>query len=155
MTFQSTKTYGHNIGLTACFRQWRTDSHCHFLHGYALGIKLTFESEALDDRNWCVDFGSLRTFKAWLEKQFDHKTLVASDDPQIEYLREGHRLGVLDMVEVPATGCEKFAELVFCAANDWLKSNGYTPRVRLVSVEVMEHGANSAIYLGDSNASGK
>jgi 6-pyruvoyltetrahydropterin/6-carboxytetrahydropterin synthase len=152
MTFQSTKTYGHNIGLSAAFRQWRAKSHCHYLHGYALAIKLVFETDELDARNWCVDFGSLKSLKGWLEDTFDHKTVVASDDPEIEWFREGQKRGLLDLVELPACGCEKFAEFVFGATETWLEANGYTPRVRLVSAEVMEHGANSALYLGGKNA---
>ena len=35
--WRSTKTYGHEEGLSCCFRQWRaTHSHCRLLHGYAL-----------------------------------------------------------------------------------------------------------------------
>ena len=37
MTYYSTKTYGHNIGLACVFRQPNADhSHCHLLHGYSL-----------------------------------------------------------------------------------------------------------------------
>ena len=39
--------------------------------------------------------------------------------------------------------------IIYGAAQVWLRDNGYAPRVRLVSVEVREHGANSAIYTGD------
>jgi 6-pyruvoyltetrahydropterin/6-carboxytetrahydropterin synthase len=49
---------------------------------------------------------------------------------------------------VDAGGCEKFAELVFLCAEQWLKDAGFSPRCRLVNVEVKEHGANSAIYEG-------
>ena len=39
MAYYSTKTYGHNIGLSAVFRQPNADhSHCHLLHGYSLAI---------------------------------------------------------------------------------------------------------------------
>lgn len=52
------------------------------------------------------------------------------------------------MVEVDATGCEKFAELLFEVTEVWLKDSGYSPRVKLRKVEVMEHGANSAYVEG-------
>lgn len=147
--FISTKTYGHEIGLSACFRQWRADSHCRFLHGYALSVKLEFEAEQLDLRNWVVDFGSLKSFKQQLEDTFDHKTLVASDDPELEALKRLEARGLAQIVEVPATGCEAFASLIFKCAELWLKDAGYAPRVRMRSVEVREHGANSAIYTRD------
>lgn len=145
MKYISTKTYGHDIGLSCAFRQWRADSHCRFVHGYALAVKFEFECEQLDEKNWAVDFGSLKTLKGWLQTMLDHRYCVAFDDPEIEFFREGHRRGVLDLVEVPAVGCEKFAEMIFLATTDWLLANDYSPRVALKSVEVREHGANSAI----------
>lgn len=146
MTYYSTKTYGHEIGLSAAFRQWRAESHCKYLHGYAMAVKFIFAAEELDVRNWVVDFGSLKSLKGWLEDTFDHKTLVAEDDPEIGFFQTLANRGVIQMVVVPATGCEKFAEMIYEATEVWLKDNGYAPRVSLVSVEIKEHGANSAIY---------
>lgn len=147
MMYKSTKTFCHDLGLSACFRQWRAQSHCRFLHGYALEIRLEFEAEILDERNWVVDFGALKGFKSWLENTFDHKTLVAEDDPEFESFQGLHRKGLIQMVTVPATSCEMFANLVGEAAMIWLKDNGYCPRVRLAKVEVKEHGGNSAIFV--------
>lgn len=149
MTFRSTKTYGHDIGLSAAFRQWRAESHCHLIHGYALAIRLEFEAEELDVRNWVVDFGSLKSLKGMLEDTFDHTLLVAEDDPELEWFREAERRGIANVVVVPATGCERFAELIFECTEQWLVDNGYAPRCRIVSVEVSEHGANSAIFTKD------
>jgi 6-pyruvoyltetrahydropterin/6-carboxytetrahydropterin synthase len=148
MSYQSTKTYGNHIGISAAFRQWKAHSHCQLIHGYALGFKFVFEADELDERNWVVDFGGLKALKGILEDTFDHKVVVAEDDPHLDYFRQGHDLGVLKMVVVPAGGCEKFAELVYGVTEQWMKESGVAPRVRLVSVEVMEHGANSAIYTG-------
>ena len=148
MTYVSTKTYGHDIGLSACFRQWRADSHCKYLHGYALRVRLEFEG-TLDDRNWIVDFGNLKSFKTWLEETFDHRLLVAADDPDRIKFEHLDKLGMAQVVIVPATGCEAFAEMIYFKAEAWLATNGYTPRVKMRSVEVCEHGANSALYMGD------
>lgn len=144
----STKTYGHELGFSCAFRQWKAESHCRHLHGYALGFKFTFAAQFMDERGWVVDFGGLKDLKAILEGTFDHRTLVAADDPEIEALRGLHRAGVICMVEVPATGCEAFARMVFDCAEQYLKDAGFAPRCWLVSVEVMEHGANSAICFG-------
>ena len=143
----STKTYGHELGLSACFRQWRAESHCRYLHGYALAVRLEFESEELDVRNWIVDFGGLKSFKTQLENTFDHKLLVAEDDPEKDTLCMLAGLGLADVVMVEATGCEAFAKLIYECADIWLHDAGYKPRVRVRSVEVREHGANSAIYM--------
>ena len=147
--FRSTKTYGHEIGLSAAFRQWKAESHCRLIHGYALAVRLEFEAEELDVRNWVVDFGSLKSLKGMLEDTFDHKLLVAEDDPHRAELQRLQELGLADVVIVPATGCEKFAEMVYECVEVWLKDNGYAPRCRIAKVEVSEHGANSAIFTKD------
>jgi 6-pyruvoyltetrahydropterin/6-carboxytetrahydropterin synthase len=144
--YQSTKTYGHEVGFSCAFRQWRATSHCNKLHGYALSLKFVFESDDLDDRNWVVDFGGLKVLKGYLEQYFDHKTVVAIDDPQLDWFQEADARGILDLIVVHATGCEKFAEVAYRVGAMWLLDSGYSPRVRLESVEVSEHGANSAIY---------
>ena len=148
--YRSSKTYGHEVGLTAVFRQWRAQSHCRFLHGYALSVHLEFEADELDERNWVVDFGSLKSFKQILEDTFDHKLLVAEDDPQKDELCALAGMGLADAVVVPATGCEAFAQLIYEGAEQWLKDAGYAPRVRMHSVTVREHGANSATFTGVS-----
>lgn len=144
---QSTKTFGHEIGLSCAFRQWKADSHCRFIHGYALAFKFVFEAEELDARNWVVDFGGLKGLKKILEDNFDHKLIVAEDDPYKDEICELAGLGIAQVIVFPAGGCEKFAEYVFEVAEQWLRDAGFAPRCRLVSVEVSEHGANSALFM--------
>ena len=147
--YQSTKSYGHEMGFSCCFRQWRADSHCRLLHGYALAFKFVFESKTLDVRNWVVDFGGLKPLKAMLQDTFDHTLLVAEDDPKKQVLLDLDRVhGIARVVEVSASGCERTAELVYQVTEQWLKDAGYG-HVHLVSVEVAEHGANSAVYVGE------
>ena len=159
---QSTKTFGHDLGFSAAFRQWRAESHCRFIHGYALAFKFTFAAFATDHCGWVVDFGGLQGLRQILADTFDHKLLVAADDPWLPVLRCLHQpySGALlevppdrvapcaDVVIVPATGCEAFARMVFDVTVQWLKDAGFSPRCYLVSVEVSEHGANSAICFG-------
>lgn len=149
MPYISTKTYGHEIGLSACFRQHKAESHCRLLHGYALSVKFEFVAKTLDDRNWVVDFGSLKSLKGWLQDTFDHTLLVAEDDPARFILKDLGHAGLAKVIFVPATGCEAFAKLIYECAEIWLKDNGYAPRCELRSVTVCEHGANSAIYYKD------
>lgn len=143
MTYYSTKTYGNDRGLSCCFRQWKaTDSHCRFLHGYSIGVKIVFESESLDHRNWVMDFGGLKPFKNYLEAVFDHKTIVASDDPQLEYFYSLHNQGLIQMVQLDAVGCEKFSEHLYDWLQSWLEAKKMTA-IKVQSVEVFEHGSNS------------
>jgi 6-pyruvoyltetrahydropterin/6-carboxytetrahydropterin synthase len=147
--YQSTKKYGHEQGFSCAFRQWRADSHCHLMHGYALAFELTFEADDLDSRNWVQDFGSLKPVKAYLQDMFDHTYLLAYDDPEFDRIMELHNHKLIDVRPVDATGCEATAKMVFDWANDWLKDTFYE-RVRLVKVQCWEHEGNSASYLGDS-----
>lgn len=147
--YRSTKHYGHDLGLSACFRQWRADSHCKLLHGYALAFTFVFESDQLDDRNWVVDFGDLGVLKTALKSTFDHKLLVAEDDPDRQRLIELHHAGLADVLVVPAVGCEAFAKWGWHTAHAWIIQSVMWQRVRVVSCEVREHGANSAIYISE------
>jgi 6-pyruvoyltetrahydropterin/6-carboxytetrahydropterin synthase len=149
MTFISTKTYGHEIGLSCAFRQWKAHSHCSKIHGYALAVKFQFQAEELDNCGWVVDFGSLKSLKGMLEDTFDHKLLVSEDDPYKDEICALAGLGIADVIVVERTGCEAFAKLIYECAEVWLKDNGYSPRCALLWVEVSEHGANSAIYIGE------
>jgi len=159
--YYSTKTYGNDRGLSCCFRQWRaTHSHCSLLHGYSIGVKLIFECEELDERNWVMDFGGLKDFKNWLEHMFDHTVLVAEDDPKLDFFKQLNTMdggynakGICDLRIVPGVGCEKFAELCYTKMAELLEEDkkadrALNPTVQLKSVEVFEHGANSAIYEG-------
>jgi 6-pyruvoyltetrahydropterin/6-carboxytetrahydropterin synthase len=151
--FYSTKTYGNDRGLSCCFRQWRaTHSHCSKIHGYSIGVKVIFECESLDERQWVHDFGGMKYFKNWLEHMFDHTMLVAEDDPNSEVFKALPK-DTVDLRIVPGVGCERFAEMAYNQMAKILneqKAAGtlLNPTVRVKSVEVFEHGANSAIYEG-------
>lgn len=86
----------------------------------------------------------MKSFKGWLEKMFDHTSLVAEDDPQLDWFKKAHELGIKDLRVVIATGCEATARFCFEYLEMWLADNGYFPRCRLVKFEVREHDGNSA-----------
>jgi 6-pyruvoyltetrahydropterin/6-carboxytetrahydropterin synthase len=146
MPFQSTKTFGHEVGLSCCFRQHKAKSHCRLLHGYAISVKLTFTAAKLDEHNWVVDFGSFKGLKALLEATFDHKLLVAQDDPEKNHLLALQDLGIAEVVILESVGCEAFAKVIADHCMLWILDQKLAPRVWLYAVEVREHGANSAIY---------
>ena len=146
MPYYSTKTYGHNIGLSAVFRQPNADhSHCHLLHGYSLGFKFTFACEYLDNKNWAVDFGGLKPLKAWLEDHFDHKTAIDRADPHMDVFLDLEKKGLIDLRVFDGVGAEKFAQHAFEFADALIKEKTDS-RCWVHSVECAEHGANSAIY---------
>jgi 6-pyruvoyltetrahydropterin/6-carboxytetrahydropterin synthase len=145
--YHVTKHYPHSLGLSACFRQPRAESHCHFLHGYALAFTFEFEAETLDKNNWVIDFGGLKPLKQFLVDMFDHKTMIAENDiDAIQQLTtiEGRR--ICDYTLLPRVGMEAFAYYAFQHALAVLDDMGVRPRVRLAKVTVAEHEGNSASY---------
>ena len=144
--YYSTKTYDHNLGLSAVFRQPKADhSHCHLLHGYSLKFKFKFASTQLDDKNWVVDFGGLKELKAWLQDNFDHKVIVDSNDPEIDTLYKLEQKGLAEIRVFDGVGTEKFAYHAWKFADNLVRDMSMN-RCWCVEVECAEHSANSAIY---------
>lgn len=184
--FTVTKTYGTDRGLSCCFRQWRaTHSHCQLLHGYSIGVKIVIEADELDQRNWVIDYGGFKPLKDMLEYTFDHTTLIAEDDPELETFSALHEQGLIDLRVLEGVGCEHFAKFIanmmqaiidqaqereyFEIAKEDGLIGSYTVGVgvdpgdgdcrerkydmvrphstaKVRSVEVFEHGANSATF---------
>ena len=149
MKYASTKSYGHEVGLSCCFRQWRSESHCALLHGYAIAVRLEFHAEDLDDKNWVIDFGGLKEVKELLQLTFDHTLLVAADDPELDELLKLEDLNLAKVHIFDNVGCEAFTHIIYNMIDKWLKKTQQNNRVKLYSVEVKEHGANSAILYAD------
>ena len=149
--FQSTKLFD---GYSACFRQWKADdTHCKFLHGYAVSFRVTFEGE-LDYKNWVWDFGGMKRSKTlidgmqpkqWMDYMFDHTVLVAQDDPFVTEFEMMEDAKVAQIRIVEATGAEKFAEFLFVKLNEFVKTETNN-RVKIAQVEFMENNKNTAIY---------
>lgn len=149
--FTSTKLFD---GYSTCFRQWRAeDTHCKYLHGYALSFCVWFEGD-LDHRNWVWDFGGMKRSKnkingmspkeyfAWL---LDHTVVIASDDPELDTFRMMDAQGIIQLRIIDDTGCEKFAEFLHGVINRFLNKET-DGRVRASKIEVYEHERNSASY---------
>ncbi|MDB4543231.1 6-carboxytetrahydropterin synthase [bacterium] len=151
MGYKSTKLFD---GFSCCFRQWRADeTHCKFLHGYAVSFKVTFEGE-LDHKNWVWDFGGMKRAKtlidgmqpkAWMDYMFDHTVIVAKDDPKLSGFQNMEIMDAIQLRTIEASGAERFAEFIYHKLNDFViqETNG---RVRISEVEFMENGKNTAIY---------
>ena len=150
---QSSKVFD---GFSTVFRQWKAEeTHCKYLHGYGVSFKVWFEGE-LDEKNWVWDFGGMKRAKTkiddmspkeWMDYMFDHTVIVAEDDPFVESFQSMGVHGAAQVRVIPAVGAEKFAEFVFNKLNDFVKTETDN-RVKVLRVEFMEHGKNSAIYEG-------
>ena len=151
MSYQATKVFD---GYSTVFRQWRAEgTHCRFLHGYGVSLKVWFEGE-LDERNWVWDFGGMKRAvgnidgmnpKTWMDYMLDHTTIVAEDDPELENFKAMNERGLIQLRIIPATGAERFAEYFHGKLNDFVQAETQH-RVRVTQVEFREHEKNTAIY---------
>ena len=149
--FTSTKKFD---GFSTVFRQWRAEgTHCRFLHGYDVEMKVWFEGN-LDERNWVWDFGGMKRAKGtidgmspkvWIDYMLDHTVVVAEDDPAMPDFRKLEYDGIIQLRVVPAVGAERFAEYFYHKLNDFVQEET-EGRVKVVRVEIMENHKNSAIY---------
>ena len=135
------------IPLGSCaFRQPYATSHCRYLHGYRLQAKFWFTCNSLDKNNWVVDFGSLKPLKNILEEQFDHTTIVWTEDPDLQTFIELNKKNIIDLrIMKEGVGIEMFAKYCADKANEFV-SNLTNNRCWVKKVEVWEHEQNSAIY---------
>jgi len=151
--YQSTKVFD---GFSCVFRQWKAEgTHCKYVHGYGVSFKVWFEGE-LDEKNWVWDFGGMKRAKgtidgmnpkAWMDYMFDHTMIIAEDDPFLESFKLMGQAGAAQVRILPAVGAEKFAEYIFNKLQEFIHTET-EGRVRVVRVDFMEHGRNSAIYEG-------
>ena len=148
--YTSTKEY---IDAFPCaYRQWRANSHCNLIHGYSFSIKFWFGCNDLDARNWAADYGGLKELKQILEDQFDHTTLVSSDDPELDWYKEAEKRGIMKLTILPKLGCEALADQLYKFVNGVYIPDYWGPgeaeRLWCYRVEVRETQSNMAFREG-------
>ena len=130
------------------YRQWKADSHCNLIHGYAFSMKFFFGTDNLDVRNWAMDYGGLKELKEVLQSQFDHTLLVAEDDPALDLYREMQARGIAKLTILPRLGCEGLADQLYKYVNGVYLPDLLGPaeadRLWCFRVEVRETQANMA-----------
>lgn len=148
--FNSTKEY---VDAFPCaYRQWKADSHCNKIHGYAFSMMFFFGSDVLDVRNWVADYGGLKELKEILQSQFDHTLLVAEDDPELEVFKMLHEKKLAKVTILPALGCERLADQLYRFVNGVYIPDYWGPgeaeRIWCYRVEVRETQTNMAFREG-------
>ncbi len=144
--FVSTKEYIDEFPVA--YRQWKADTHCNTNHGYSFSFKFYFGANELDKRGWVCDYGGLKELKEVLKSQFDHKTLIAEDDPHLETYKELEAKGIMSLTILPGMGCEKIADMLYRYVNgvyipDFLGASE-AERIWCFRVEVRETKSNMA-----------
>lgn len=145
MPYFSTKRFGP---ISTGHRQWRHNGHCAFVHGYGRIVEIVFGAEELDARGWVVDFGDLRDVKKWLEEEWDHRVLLAYDDPLLEEFKALDEKGGIDINILPpeyGPGIEQSCKYVFDNVDEIINEKTHE-RCWVESVRIWEHENNSAFY---------
>ena len=152
MKYQSSKVFD---GFSTVFRQWKADgTHCRFLHGYDIEVKVYFEGE-LDSRNWVWDFGGMKRAKGkidghnpkeWFDYMFDHTTIIAEDDPFLPQFRIMDSERIIQLRVIPSVGAEQFAKYVFDKIDAFVQDETDN-RVSVTRVDVAENHKNAASYI--------
>jgi len=84
--------------ISAGHRVYGHESKCAHLHGHNYRVHFTIEAQydRLDDVGRVLDFGVMKeVLCAWLEREWDHKTLIWDQDPWRHDLLELDRDGVV------------------------------------------------------------
>lgn len=148
VAYKYTSTKEYHDEFPCAYKQWRADTHCNLNHGYSFSIKFYFGANELDRRGWVIDYGGLRELKQILKDQFDHKTIIAHDDPDLPTYLELEKSGILKLTILPGMGCERIADMLYKFVNtvyipDYL-GQSEAERVWCWRVEVRETQSNMA-----------
>ena len=145
MKYTSSKRIGP---ISTGHRQWKHDGHCSYAHGYGRYVEFTFACKRTDHRGWVMDFGDLKDVKKWLEDEWDHRLLLAYDDPLLEDFVQLHEKGGVNlnvMSEGYGPGIEDSCKYVYDKVNPIIKSKTQG-RVWVENVRIYEHEKNWADY---------
>jgi len=152
VTYKYVSTKEYIDAFPCAYRQWRADSHCNMNHGYSFSMKFYFGTNDLDARRWVADYGGLKELKRFLEDKFDHTTLVAADDPELEFYKQMESKGLAKLTILPALGCESLADMLYKYVNAVYIPEMWGPseadRLWCFKVEVRETQANMAYREG-------
>lgn len=152
VVYKYTSTKEYIDAFPVAYRQWRADTFCKILHGYSFSIKFYFGCNDLDVRNWCVDYGSLKSLKENLEEWYDHKLLVSADDPHLDWYKEAEKRGIAKLTILPNLGCEALADMLYKYVNGVFIPDTYgtgeADRIWCYRVEVRETQSNMAFREG-------
>ena len=145
MKYTSAKKIGP---ITTGHRQWKDGGHCSYIHGYGRYVVITFACYVRDEKGWVMDFGDLRDVKKWIEDEWDHRVLIAYDDPLLNELQELHNKGGIDINILPTEygpGIEDSCKYIYDNINPMIV-NKTDDRVWVEKIRVYEHENNWAEF---------
>jgi 6-pyruvoyltetrahydropterin/6-carboxytetrahydropterin synthase len=122
--------YGHRL--------LNYDGKCRYLHGHNGRVEVDLAGERLDERGILHDFGHVKSvLKTWLDRELDHRMILARADPLAEVLAEqGEPIVLLD--ENPTA--ENLAKLIYERAQ--------ALELPVIEVRLWETPTSAAAYRG-------
>lgn len=120
--------------------------HCRFIHGHNWTIEAQFIALETDENGFVMDFGKLKSFRAFLETEFDHALVLSETDPllaAVEKFTAEH--GIENIKTVPDCSCEGLANLFFKALTRIVHEETQG-RACVKSLTLHEDSKNSATY---------
>tara|TARA_R100001163_G_scaffold48405_1_gene36385 strand:+ start:705 stop:1142 length:438 start_codon:yes stop_codon:yes gene_type:complete len=119
------------------------DGHCRFIHGHNWTIEIEFGAPDRDENGFVVDFGKLKPFRQYLEKDFDHAFVVSEYDPMLDKFKELNDSDLFKLKVVECCSCEGLARHFYEVFSELLKD--IRPDAEIVEVIVREDQNNSTV----------
>jgi len=117
---------------------------CHNLHGHTYFAVVEVTSDGLMPSGFVVDFGDLKkAVKDWINENWDHATILWSEDPLVRLLQE-QGLRVYHMIHEPTA--EYMASQLFIVIERLLKTDLFPSTVALTQVSIKETPTSTAKY---------
>jgi 6-pyruvoyltetrahydropterin/6-carboxytetrahydropterin synthase len=136
--------------LPCCHRSWsRQGAKRSFLHGYERQFEIEFACAETDPvAGTVIDAHCLMQVSAALARQFDHTTLIASDDPQRELFELLAEQDALNLRIMHCTGMEASAAWVFDTV-ERIVGQATAERVWVSRIEASENRNNVVTLMAD------
>lgn len=78
-------------------RNWQESGKCAWTHGHGRIVEITFGASELDNRGTSVSNNDLGVIENWLKNEWDHRILIAHDDPLLPEFNALHELGGINL----------------------------------------------------------
>jgi 6-pyruvoyltetrahydropterin/6-carboxytetrahydropterin synthase len=125
------------------------EGKCQYLHGHSYVVTVNLAVAELDQYGFVMDFVDIKNLcEDWLQENFDHGTLVSSDDAELlKFLRDSQQKHYVIPNGVNTTA-ECIAQHLFVKFYDLLSeyNKNRHSQIQLIAVRVAETPSSAAIY---------
>jgi len=114
------------------------DSPCKNIHGHSAKIFVEIWAEELNKNGMIIDFTHLKLFQDYLDKEFDHKTILNCNDDHINLINTDVTTIVVDPTS------ENLAKIFYIQIKEILEEKNIP--FKKIKVTFFETAKNSASY---------